>query len=346
MDKKDLFTKQENMPETEFLPKDTKYDLYDGEGVLVAMLGKGARESQLEELGEDLPALREKLGFLDPEKYRYVLMIWREHEEVRALFFSEDSHVRALEFLNAVFSDAALVKGDSFKALAKVSTAILWVRMEEAGLADLADYFREKVVEYFQDCDSVIAGEYGKRHLEDIKRMSKFRKRHITWSYVRSTDVVEEGQLFRLRTLENESGSEIAAAQDLYIMIGTQGEVYHIARSKFEASYEASEEPLDIFSQMTVFLPEIEVVSTGEYIDIDEVAHICYPRRDAGIYAKELERRTKVYPVYDPDKYFLGKKGDFMAIRMDDPTDIYIIQRNIFHRTYEVDEEAETGSAR
>ena len=339
MDYREYFSKQENIPETEFLPKDTKYYLYDAQGVLTAILGKGAREIKLDGLGENLGELREKLPFLQEENYRFFLMIWREHEEVRALFYSDDSHVRALDFLNVLFDGSALVKGDSFKAVAKVAAAILYVKMEQNNLNEIVDYFTKMAVSYFEDCDTVIAGEYGKAHEEELRSLPRYKKQHVTWSFVRSTDVVEKGQTFRLRTLENESGNDIAADDDLYIMIGTQGEVYHISEEKFQRSYEASDEPLDIFSQMTVFLPEIEVLETGEYIDIDEVAHICYPKQDAGIYAKELERRTKVFPVYDPDKYFLGKKGDYMAVRTDDVTDIYIIQKNIFLRTYELNEE-------
>ena len=31
----------------------------------------------------------------------------------------------------------------------------------------------------------------------------------------------------------------------------------------------------------------------------------------------------------------LGKAGDYLAVRMDDLHDIYIIEKSIFHKTYE-----------
>ena len=74
-----------------------------------------------------------------------------------------------------------------------------------------------------------------------------------------------------------------------------------------------------------------------KYISLDEAAHICYPSRGIGIYACELERRTKIFPVDNEEDYYLGRPGDYMAIRMDDFTDVYIIQREIFLQTYEAD---------
>ena len=34
--------------------------------------------------------------------------------------------------------------------------------------------------------------------------------------------------------------------------------------------------------------------------------------------------------------YFIGKAGDYLAIRLDDLQDMYIIRREVFERTYEL----------
>ena len=73
---------------------------------------------------------------------------------------------------------------------------------------------------------------------------------------------------------------------------------------------------------------------TGEYMIIDEYAHICHPKPGAGIKADRLKYRTKVFRNGKPD-YFIGKPGDYLAIRPDDLTDIYIIQSEVFGRTYD-----------
>ena len=118
-------------------------------------------------------------------------------------------------------------------------------------------------------------------------------------------------------------------------MIGCRGEIYDIEKEKFENTYDVTDGKLDIFEQMLDFLPEVERESDGVYISLDEMAHLCYPKQGIEIYAKEIEKRTKVFPVMREQEYFLGRPGDYMAIRADDLCDIYIIQGEIFKQTYE-----------
>ena len=202
-------------------------------------------------------------------------------------------------------------------------------------LTEFIDYFKKMSISYFEDCDWIIAAEYGKEHQDEILKMQKYGKQHVPWAFVKSTDVAPAGTHLSIKTLENETGLEIVSGDGLYVMIGIQGEVYNIHTDKFNNSYEVTDEPLDIFSRMTVFIPEVSILPDGEFVSIDEIAHICYPKQNAGIYARQLSRRTKVFPSYDPDNYFLGHEGDYMAVRTDDTCDIYIIQKAIFLQTYE-----------
>ena len=47
----------------------------------------------------------------------------------------------------------------------------------------------------------------------------------------------------------------------------------------------------------------------------------------------------KVFPLWDREKYMLGKPGDFLAVRCDDRHDIYVVERDIFYESYEETEE-------
>ena len=60
----------------------------------------------------------------------------------------------------------------------------------------------------------------------------------------------------------------------------------------------------------------------------------CIAKGGSGIYAKKLDHRVKVFTRWDPDKYYLGVEGDYLAVRADDPSDIYVIAKDIFHKTY------------
>ncbi|MBE5942849.1 MAG: hypothetical protein E7264_09975 [Lachnospiraceae bacterium] len=288
-----------------------------------------------EDEGDSFDETKEML--LEAMGCRYLLLVWESRDENRLLFFSESRKIRALEFLDYLIAQFGLVRGCAQCATGQISTAILSVQISDMDLDDALEYYLQMSKAYFTECDWIVAREYANNMQGTILDMSKYQKKMITWAYVKSTDVVPAGEIIKIKSLENESGMLLTADENRYIMIGCRGEVYDMDVEKFQNTYEESDEQLDIFEQMLDFLPAIEVLSTGEYISLDEAAHICYPRRGIGIYACELERRTKIFPVDNEEDYYLGRPGDYMAIRMDDFTDVYIIQREIFLQTYEAD---------
>ncbi len=267
--------------------------------------------------------------------YKFLLVIWKEQDEERTLFFSRTRQVRALEFLDFLIPEFGLVRGDAEHANGRVSAAILGVQMASAEVTDTLEYFMKQAVDYFEDCDWIDALRYGMQEEEEITQLPIYTKKRVAWAYVRSTDIVRAGRQFHMKSLENESGLTITAADDIYIMIGCRGEIYDIKQERFKETYEMTNERLEVFKQMLDFIPEVQTVPEGEYISLDLIAHMCYPVPGAGIRVRQLEKRTKVFPADGSQEYFLGRPGDYLAIRQDDFTDIYIIQENIFTQTYE-----------
>lgn len=74
---------------------------------------------------------------------------------------------------------------------------------------------------------------------------------------------------------------------------------------------------------------------TGEKIDLLPYAKSCISTGDVTIYAKQISGRIKVFTAWDKEKYMLGRPGDYMAVRMDDYHDIYVIAQDVFEQTYE-----------
>lgn len=262
---------------------------------------------------------------------------WQEQQEL--YFFSRTKAVRALEFLGYLLEDSGLVKGDAAYAQGQISLVMLRVYEAEEEIYDTLQYFMYRVEQYFNEIELIDAAGYAKEHEEDIRNMARYVKKQEKWFYVRTLDIVEAGHKICIKTLENESGVIVTADEDTYIMIGCRGEVYDIARNKFEQTYQVSDEPLDVFEQMLYYIPAVETVPEREYISLDELAKICYPVAGSGIYVKQLTKRTKVFSVNEQQGYFLGEAGDYMAIRPDDYEDIYIIKKDIFEGNYEPAEE-------
>lgn len=262
------------------------------------------------------------------------MSIGRNKDAVTLRCISKTSQVRALEFLDFCVGEYSMPKGDEKEAQAVISELLLKVWMSETDISERVAFFGKRAHNYFTECKVLNGTEFKMQCPEYPTAFKPYVKKHVSWAYVKTTDIAAAGSEVRVKTLENDTGITITVADDLYIMIGCMGEVYEITRQKFETSYEPSDEPLDIFMQMMDFIPAVELPADHSYVTIDELAYLCYPKPGTGILACRLEKRTKVFGKTRMD-YFVGKPGDYLAVRPDDQTDIYIIQKEIFERTYE-----------
>lgn len=262
-----------------------------------------------------------------------ILQVWKESEEYHLFAQSTISKMRALEFVDYILGDMGVCRGSAQEAQGKLSISILKIQMEELEIVEPLDYFLHRSAAYFEECQEVWAENFAKQ--ENIaETMGIYQKKKIPWAYVKSTDIAGVGERIKLKTLENESGIELEASDALYIMVGERGEVYHIARETFEKTYDAKEKKFDVFKQMVEFLPEVEV-GKGQYVSLDNLANLCYPKSGKHIYAKQLQQRTRVYPKGAYGQYFLGQVGDYLVVREDNHQDVYIVQQDVFRETYE-----------
>ncbi|XME03908.1 hypothetical protein QYZ88_006930 [Lachnospiraceae bacterium C1.1] len=332
MDSNDLFEMLDQSPDIDGIGS-RSLSLWYGQESLIIIISGTIPDADFAD--KDISDLLKTSKFLSDLNCKLFLLLWKEHDEIRAYFKSDSSRVRALDFLNVFMSDAGLVKGDSRSASGRIASATLWLIMGEMDLTNQIDYFKKMSISYFKDCNWIIADEYSSSKHDEILNMTKYTKKHLPWAVVKSVDIAPAGSTINIKTLENDSGVNITTDDNTYIMIGIQGEVYNIDSKKFDNTYDLTDEPLDIFARMTLFIPEVTILPDNEYMNIDEIALICYPKNNRSIYAKQLDRRTKVFPVYDRKNYFLGNKDDFLAVRTDDLSDIYIIQKRIFLETYE-----------
>ncbi len=266
---------------------------------------------------------------------KYVLAFAQSGEDVKVAFYSNDSYIRALEFMDFLTGKYGTAKGDKGYAYAVIPKLFTDVMKNDMEAGNLSELFEKKAQEYMEECDCIFADEYIKTEKDSIERMQVYTKKPVPWAYVKTTDVIKAGEKFKLKSLENESNIVFSASEELYIMIGCRGEIYNISREKFVSTYNITNEPFDIFTLMPDFIPEIELYSDNTYISLDDKAYLCYPKDDKSIFAKKIDKRTKVYSTHNKGEYFVGRPGDFLALRTDDLSDVYIIKGDIFEQTYE-----------
>lgn len=267
-----------------------------------------------------------------------LVLVGKLNDMVLLRCMSKSDQVRALEMIDFMLGQFGIAKGSGQWAQGSVSEVILSVCMSEAETYDKTEYFMKRIDEYFTQCEVIEAVSFSQNHPEILAEMKEYEKAKVSWAFVCTTDIVPKGVSLSIRTLENDTGVVVEADENVNVMIGCMGEVYQIQQDKFASSYEESDEKLDIFEQMFDFIPAVERLDDHTYIPIDEIARICYPKKGAAILAYRLKKRTRVFAKNGTD-YFVGNEGDYLAVRKDDLQDVYIIQGEVFRRTY-VEKEA------
>ncbi len=187
-------------------------------------------------------------------------------------------------------------------------------------------YFLNRLDSYHKSYDIIDASTY----TMDISDMLLYQKLPIPIGYVETTMILPSHTPAIVRTLEGDI--DITACENVYIMIDTDGEVYPIQKDKFECSYEKLSSGFVLDDAQ--YFPSIKHKLTGKSLLLKDHVKSCLAKGQVHIYAKPLTRVTKVFTTWDKNNYMYGAIGDYIAVRSDDPHDIYIIKGDIFLKTY------------
>ncbi len=197
---------------------------------------------------------------------------------------------------------------------------------------DIEEYFRERLKRYFKSCSII----YTKDTQISLEGMKVYYKKHIKRGFVDLSEILPEGTAITVRTLEGDI--DIKVDKDFYKMIEIKGEVWPIKKEKFLKTYEVLDEKYEFQGE---YEPAVHLRNEGKTLNLISSAKSCINVDTSCILARELNKIVKIFTTWDEEKYYYGKPGDFIACVPDNTKDAYVIERDVFFKTYESREEAE-----
>ncbi|NLL76928.1 MAG: recombinase RecJ [Clostridiales bacterium] len=193
-------------------------------------------------------------------------------------------------------------------------------------------YFSQRMNEYFDNCEIITAGEYR----VDYSGMKDYKKKKIPVGYVKASEVLAVGTPIMIRTLEGDI--DMVVEPDLIIMIGVKGEIYPIKEKKFFQCYQTLEEKYNA-EKHTIrkeYVPTLRNRLDGSSKILTDYAKTCIASQETYIHAIALDHMVKIFTSKDSEKYILGRPGDFLAVGSEDEHDIYIVEKDLFDKTYDL----------
>ena len=196
---------------------------------------------------------------------------------------------------------------------------------DDSAKFSISNIIRERMNDYFENSDII----YAKKAKLDVKSMTKYVKSPIVVGYVRPQKHVPSGNMAIVRTLEGDNNVQIR--DNTVLIIGINGDVTAISEEKFASAYTVTGKKFKLNLDYT---PTIKDADNGKIYPLMPDAKGCISTGEMNIYAKKLTKTTKLFPYWDSETYMVGKKGDYIAVSVDDPHDIFIVDKALFRKTY------------
>lgn len=234
-----------------------------------------------------------------------------------------DREMKANEMAEFVCDGIGNGGGHLAKAGGFIAMNLLQERYEEKPIEEV---LKERLISYYKAFKIIYAKDYA----IELSGMEMYQKKQVVVGVVMANEFLKDGTPVLVRTLEGDV--DLVVEEDLYFMIGIEGEVYPIRREKFERSYRMVTEEPDMDME---YAPNVRNNIDGEVYQLMDYMKTCIATGVTKIYAKKLDYNVKVFTTWDEDKYYRGMVGDYLVVREDDLHDIYVVRGDIFAKTYE-----------
>lgn len=194
---------------------------------------------------------------------------------------------------------------------------------------NLESYFSNRFQLYFNSYDLIYADNF--RFSED--NFKRYARKKIPKAVVILSDIYTPGSTVTIRTAKGDMN--INVSRDVYILLNITGSVELISKKDFEENY--IEAPYS-FHMTASYAPTIRIQDHIRHLEhnkpLEFYGHPCIPKFETMIYARKLRKNVKLFPHDQNSAYMTGHVDDYLAVKPEDPSEPYIIEKDLFDDLY------------
>lgn len=190
---------------------------------------------------------------------------------------------------------------------------------------NLESYFSDRFNCYYHSYDIIYSNKF--RFNED--NFKKYARKRVPRAVVILSDIYTPGSNVTIRTARGDMN--INVTEDNYILLNIMGGVEMISKKDFDENYVEAPSPFKINATYT---PTIRIQDHIRKLEhnkpLEFYARPCIPIHEHMIYARRLKKNVKLFPRDANATYMTGHIDDFLAVRAEDLSDPYIIEKDLF----------------
>jgi phosphoglycolate phosphatase len=188
---------------------------------------------------------------------------------------------------------------------------------------------------YMDNTDILYAGD----SRLDVSNADRFIRKPIVWGYIPASEFFRDGASINVRSIHGDY--ETVIRPDIILLFSPTGELYFRKKSEFSEQF-ATHSDWDFHLNESEYAPTIKNMDTGEVVVPATQAHVCVPKAERVIYARQLTRKVKLFPQgHAGQEYQLGKIGDYILDSRDSLNGVRIIRKETFERFYRPAEQSD-----
>lgn len=196
---------------------------------------------------------------------------------------------------------------------------------DQSAKYSISNILKQRLKDYFENSDII----YARKSKIDTKIMKRYTADHFVVGVIDPKKYIPAGSMAIIRTISGDKNIEIK--KDTLFIVTEAGEICSISEDNFRKNYVKTRKHFKI---STDYSPVIKNADTGKTYHIIQEVIPYISSGEVNIFAKKLKKNTKLFTTWDNDTYMLGLKGDYIAISVDDPNNIFIVEKNAFKKTY------------
>ena len=233
------------------------------------------------------------------------------------------NEIRANEIAEFITKGIGNGGGHAMKAAGFISSALA---PDELHGGELPDFFEKKMLDYLESFD---VAHFDELRI-DVKNLPLYVEKERNLGFVLSSDIVPSGTNVSLRSAKGDI--HFTASPTKYILTDRSGNSFALDKPDFDFHYLPVE---DTFTADACDYAPTLINDENKSFELLSRFRPCIARHTQPVYVKRLERSLKLYTKHDKTDYLMGQEGDYLAVKANDPTDIYIIDMAILESVYE-----------